>query len=241
VTAIDPAAVDSGAKTLIYPWISNRSGQFRSILVADNLSDQTVNVTLTARRRNEAPVMANRQIPAGGFLQETASDLFPSLDGAGYTVELTANSSKVLGQWVTNNLEAASGNSPSQGIAVDITGTGDKEMLGDNILFGYLPVTNTFVSAPVVVNAGNSATDIVLYFYDEDGNEVLRDATTLAGANPKEPFAAVANTLVPGGKNVYMVARSSDGSPLAGVVFVFNSASEPAIGNATAIDFTPPQ
>ena len=69
----------------------------------------------------------------------------------------------------------------------------------------------------------------------------MRDETTLAGALPKRPFARVANDLLPERiGDVYLVARSKDGTPLTGVVFVFNQQAEPAIGNATAIHFVPP-
>ncbi len=49
----------------------------------------------------------------------------------------------------------------------------------------------------------------------------------------------IANNLVQTEQNVYLVV-SSDGQPLTGVAFVFNGEfNEPAIGNATAIDFQP--
>jgi len=237
-TAIDLSAIDSGNRRLLYPWVSNNANQFESIVIADNYSDQSVTVTLTARRRDgttSAPVM--RQIPPRGFLEEQASSLFPDLgSGPGYSVELTADSSKVEGQWVTNNLTAASMASPSQGVAVDIGGNG-ADRAGTKVLFGYLPLTDGFISAPVVVNTGNTATDITLTFYDTAGNLVATDTTTLAGSGSLLPFATVAENLVPAGTgDVMMIAETGDGTLITGVVFVFNGAGETAIGNVSRID-----
>ena len=240
VSAIDRAGPDSGAKSLIYPWISNRSGIFESIVVANNYGDQPVTVTLSASRGNgEALAPIQREIPAHGFLNEFASSLFPDFDGAGYSVALEAPSSQVQGQWVTNNLRAVSGRSPSQGVAIDVVNDGERR--GQNLLFGYLPVTGSFTSAPVIVNAGAGPTNVTLRFYDRSGTMVLRDATSLANLAPGLPFASLANDLLPGDTsgNVYLVA-TSDSEPITGVVFVFNGAfNEPAIGNATAIEFSP--
>jgi hypothetical protein len=240
-SAIDIAAADTGSKTLIYPWVSNNEGAFESIFVVNNYGSSTATVQMTARRENGDTDTNNAQIPPNGFLQMSASALFPALgSGPGYTVELTADSSKVEGQWVTNLLQAASGASPSQGVAVNAALAGPGQRAGDAVMFGFLPLTETFVSAPVVVNLGADPTDITLYFYDENGTEVHRDTTLLVGVTPKRPFARVANTLVPENTgDVYMIARSNDGSPLTGVVFVFNGESEPAIGNVTGIDFNP--
>ncbi|MDJ0834984.1 MAG: carboxypeptidase-like regulatory domain-containing protein [Acidobacteriota bacterium] len=235
-TTIDTTGGDDGSKTLLYPWVSNRENQFESIVIANNYSDNPVTVTMTARRSDGSTETVNRQIGANGFLEEQASSLFPTLgSGGGYAVELTAPTSRLVGGWVTNNLTAASMASPSQGIAVDIGGSGEQRV-GDKVLFGYLPLTNDFISAPVVVNAGDTATDITLTFYDAAGNQVGQDTQTLAASAPLLPFATVASNLVNTDGNVYMVAESSGSTPITGVVFVFNSAGETAIGNVTAID-----
>lgn len=228
---------DTGMANLLYSWISNNTNQFESILVANNFGDSQATVTLTARRNNGETQTVQRVIPSDGFLEENASTLFPTLgSGPGYTVELSADTSKIAGGWVTNNLTAESGASPSQGVAVDLSNPSGQR-IGDAVLFGFLPLTNDFVSAPVVVNAGDAATDVTLTFYDTAGTMVAQDTTTLAAAAPLLPFAAIAGNLVPAGSgDVYMVARSSDGTPLTGVVFVFNSEGETAIGNVTRVD-----
>ena len=241
VTSVAASQPDMGEKTLLYPWVSNREASFESVLIANNLSDETITAVLTARREGGMSETVTRDLPPMGFLQEQASQLFPGLgSGSGYTVELIADSSKVQGQWVTNNLQAQSGNSPSQGIAVDLSDLATpSERVGQDMLFGFLPVTNTFTSAPVIVNVGNLPTDITLRYYNQNGSQVFQDTTTLTSISPKEPFARVANGLLPPNTgDVYMIA-SSNGEPITGVVFVFNAEFEPAIGNATSINFLP--
>ena len=238
VTAINTDSPDSGAKTLSYPWVSNRADLFESIVVVNNYGDAPVTVSLIAKRGNgETSQPVVREISAHGFIKDFASQLFPNLgDGPGYHVTLTSPSSKVSGQWVTNNLAATSGSSPSQGVAVDISDQPDSEKVGTNLLFGYLPLTGSFTSAPVIINTGTEDTQATLSFYDASGSLVRRTTETLS---PSIPFAAIANDLVQSLINVYLVV-SSDGQPLTGVAFVFNGEfNEPAIGNATAIDFQP--
>lgn len=72
-------------------------------------------------------------------------------------------------------------------------------------------------------------------FYNQAGERVATDSTTLASLTPLRPFAAVASALVAAGTgDLYMVAES-DGALITGVGFVFNTFSEPALGNVTAI------
>jgi len=81
-TNIEPVAGET-ATNLLYAWISNND-DFESILVANNLGEAAVTATLTARRENGDSQTVTRDIPAHGFLEETASSLFPALgDGAG--------------------------------------------------------------------------------------------------------------------------------------------------------------
>ncbi len=238
VTAINSDGPDSGSKTLFYPWVSNRDNLFESIVVVNNFGGAPVTVTLTATRGNgETSAPVQKTIQGNGFISSLASELFPDLgSGGGYNVALSSPSSKVSGQWVTNNLAAASKSSPSQGVAVDVSGVGDSEQVGANLLFGYLPILGSFTSAPVIVNAGSQNTLATLRFYNASGELVGTSTQDLA---PGAPFAAIANNLVQTEQNVYLVV-SSDGQPLTGVAFVFNGEfNEPAIGNATAIDFQP--
>ncbi len=236
----DPADPDSipGAvqTTLIYPWISNRQGDFESIMVINNTGAAEATVTLTARRNGGESDQATRTIPAGGFLEEPASTLFPNLpSGSGYAVTLTSPATAISGRWVTYSLQSASGRSPSQGVAVPVTESGESDLLGRNLLFGYLPLSGDFISAPVIVNAGTEAADIDLKFYNSAGTLVAE--STLEALAPGEPFAAVANTLVPAGTGDVIMTASSATQPITGASFVFNNVYfETAVGNAAAFN-----
>ena len=232
-------------KSLLYPWISNNEGQFESILIANNYGGEPANVRLTARRRDPGLVESTLTftIPPYGFFKRRASEVFPALgSGPGYAVVLESDRTHVRGRWVTNNLRAASGASPSQGVAVDLPAAAGacSERVGEYVLFGYLPITEGFISAPVVVNAGQNPVDIELYFFNGQGLLVAQE--TLSEVEPLVPFASVTNQLVGDlNEDLYMVAGAPGGT-LSGVVFVFNDPeSETAIGNVSAIDFVPPE
>ncbi len=235
--ALDDAAGDG--KTLVYPWISNNAGVFESVVAAANYGDAAVEVSLTARRAAGDPATVSRVIPARGFIAEPASLLFPEMgSGPGYAVELKSPSPQVHGQWVTNNLAAASGRSPAQGVAVTAPGAGraDRERTAARLLLGYLPATGDMTSAPVVVNLGANPTDVSLAFYDANGALILEDRDTLANLEPGRPFAAITEGLLPADSGNVQLIASSQGEPITGAVFVFNRRfSEPAIGNATGL------
>lgn len=226
------------ATTLLYPWVSKNQG-FESIIVAHNYSDFPAQFRLTARRASGPAEVVTRTVPANGFLRETAGDLFPiSGDGAGYAVLLESTVAQTSGVWVTNNLTAASGMSPAQGVAVEIPAdlAQASERWGQRIAYGFLPITDGLTSAPVVVNLGSEPTDVVLQFYDTNGTLLREDRDTLQNLTPLRPFAAVVNQLAPQDSgDVYIIAYSET-QPLTGVSFVFNSGGEPAIGNVTAVD-----
>lgn len=229
----------------IFHWLSNNSGQFLSTIVVNNYGDSDAVVTLEARRANGEFQQVVESVPAHGFLERTVADLFNELaSGPGMSVLLKTGSATITGRWVTNSLASASGNSPSQGVAVQFAGPGVVNNanggFGNAMLFGFLPRENNQISAPVVVNLGSSPTNVVLYFYDNQGTLVLTDNTTLQNLEPYRPFAASVNALISGSDNLSMIAYSAD-QPISGVVFIFNDPfNEPAIGNAQAIEFTPP-
>ena len=224
-------------RDLVYSWISSNS-QFESILVVNNYGMAAANLTLTAQRSTGNGETVNRTIPASGFLRETASSLFPELgEGSGYTVTVHSDVDTVQGGWVTNNLNAASGRSPSQGVAVVNPGDdgSPSDRVGQKLIFPYLPVTDGLTSAPVIVNLGDEATNVTMRFYNQQGQLLATDTATLQNLTPLRPFAAVANVLIPEGSgDVYMIAES-DGALITGVGFVFNSFSEPALGNVSTI------
>jgi len=129
-------------------------------------------------------------------------------------------------------LQAASGRSPSQGVAVPIP---EADGGSRRLLFRYLPTTDGFISAPTLVNLGAAPIDATLSFYNSAGELVRRDVESLRGLPPLRPFAAVANDLAGEGENLCLIVESH-GGPIAGVAFVFNQGREPAIGGAVAID-----
>ena len=162
--------------------------------------------------------------------------------GPGYSVLLTGSIPGISGRWVTNNIRDKS---PAQGVAIQVPNQIDvprppNANVGNSILFGYLPLTSGFISAPVVVNVGDEPTDVYLYFYNKEGALLGIDKELGRGLLPHRPLARLTRDLVPGQEdNISMVAYSPN-QPLTGVVFVFNEDNEPAIGNSTALDFVPP-
>ncbi len=227
--AVTQDAQSSGA--LVFPWVSNNS-QFESIVVVNNLRQEDIEIVLTARRGNGEQSSVTRSVASEGFLESLASELFPDLgSGSGFAIEVETPDSSVFGAWVTNNLETISGRSPSQGNAIllpKVIGQ-QTQLVGPTLLLSYLPVVDGLTSAPVILNVGNEAADVQLYFYTQDGALVASE--TLSGTKPFQPFAAVANTWVE--TNSYVIAQSQQ--PLTGVSFVFNSDSEPSIGNGSQI------
>lgn len=238
-TRLSAIATPAREKTLLYPWVSQRDGQFQSTLIAGNNGPKPLTVELVAVRETGPKITTSRTIPAGGFLAESAQTLFPTMgSGPGFSVTLKAPRSHVFGSWVSRSKKAASGDSPSQGIAIDVPSPGQtSRRVGKQLLMGYLPLSNAFFSAPVVVNLGTQPTDVTLYFFNANGDLILKDETSLRGLAPLRPYARLANLLLPPETgNVQVVAVAKTGV-ISGVVYIFNNEfAEPAIGNATAIE-----
>ncbi len=234
----EEAALGEGPRALIYPWISNREGLFESVLIAGNLGDAAVEATLTARRGADPDQQdqATRMIPPGGFLRETASSLFPKLgSGAGYTVTLESPSATVAGLWLTHNLAADSGRSPSMGVAVPWPAAGS-DRIGQSLLFSYLPRAGAVSSAPVAVNIGAEAADLDFRYRDAAGRVVSE--LTYFSAPPFTPVVVAPEDLPGDGRSLYLTVGGA-GEAVAGAAFIFNGAfNEPAISNATAVDLS---
>ena len=222
---------------LIYPWISNRAGEFRSVLVVNNLGAEEAVVTLTAVRADGSSETVEETVPARGFIEQSASTLFPILgSGGGYTVTLETVHPDVHGTWLTNSLRAASGQSPSQGVAVaapELLRKSERRR-GTSLGFGYLPVTKGLLSAPVLVNCGTKPAEVSLEWFNRNGVRVHDQK--LAALNPGQPYAVVANHLVGSDDAELMMLAKSGDSFLTGVSFVFNNVFyETAIGNASRL------
>lgn len=214
--------------SFLLPWVSN-SGQFESAIHVSNFGGSEAVVTMTARRENGDVYEAEeKKIPARGFLEIKASQLFSPLGlGSGCAVLLESTSSSVSARWVTFDKGASS---PSQGIAVALPESGNEtDNVGTQIMLGSLPGDEAFSSAPVLVNASNTPVDITIYYYDASGNLVQTDTLeAVAPYTPRTP-RLVDQTL----GSVYAIATSS--GYITGAVFVFNDQGQTAIGNATRI------
>jgi len=233
---LEPQTLPEVRTRLLYPWISNNEGLFESTLIANNLSGLPAEVRLTARRGDGETEEAVRQIAPGGMLTEKASSLFPQLgSGSGYSVVLETGNEGVFGRWVTSSLLAASGGSPSQGVAITMPQPGEieDEHWGETLVFSYLPTTPDFLSAPVIVNLGGDPIDITLSFYDATGAKTAQ--TLLEDVPPLVPVAALASDFLPPGQEEAMMTAYAAGGTIAGVSFVFDDVfKETAIGNASS-------
>ncbi len=219
---------------LIFPWISN-SETFESRLLAQNHGDGDAEVSFDAHRSDGSEESsAIYTIPARGFLDVKAADLFPDLGvGSGYSVVLQAETSRISARWVTNDRVTLS---PSQALAVPFPlDGGTNEMLGPSIELGFLPGGNGFQSAPVILQTSEAPADIRIYYFDREGSLIATD--TVEQAAPLRPV--VPRFIDESAGDLYAVASSQ--ANLAGAVFVFNAEGQTAIGNATYLpDFTPP-
>lgn len=226
---------------MVFPWVSNNRGAFESILVINNLNPSGVPIRLTATRTDGTTQTVSRTLPPNGFLEESADSLFPALgSGSGYTVAIEAPNNNLRGRWVTNNLTALSGESPSQGVGIVLPADDQQPEIrvGRSILFNLLPLTDGFTSAPVIVNTSNAPVNVNLRYVDTNGTVLAED--TLTNLPPMQPFAQVANLLLPEAEGDVALIAESDGGPLTGVSFVFNDLGETAIGNVTRVDNTTP-
>jgi len=217
---------------VLLPWVSDNT-QFESILFAINLTDDELNLTLDAKRGDGASATKSISLSSGAMLHQTATQLFPTLEGgSGYSVTITGDREAFHAGWVTNNLETSTGKSPSQGSGIRIPkGNAETHELGKNLVFRLLPLENGFTSAPVILHTDAAPQDIRLYFFDKAGTRIAEKLLTQVP--PHQPFAQVANQLVPNQQDVMMVAMAN--VPMAGAFFIFNSGSEPSIGNASRV------
>lgn len=227
----------------VVPWFSNNS-LFRSRLVVNNYSPNTIPATLLAINDEGRNITIEKEIPAGGFLNARADELFGTFgENSSYLINITASEPGLVARWVTNNLSTASSGSPSQGVAIKYQGGETVEnsrnaRVGNALMFGYLPGDGDTLAAPVIVNLGNRIVPVTLYFFDANGH--LLGTHEIPSLIPSRPFAAVVSDLLPGVEgDVSMVAYNRD-QPLTGVVFTFNGLLEPSLGNAQAVPFVPP-
>ncbi len=236
-TAITEAMViadtPSSPSHLIYPWVSHND-DYDSIVGIANTSSEPAVVRLDARRGNGEHASLTQTIPPRGFLREHAANLFPELGaGAGFSIEARSDNPGLYGSWITNNLRAPSGSSPSQGGAVRVTdGGGLADNYGDAVVFSYLPRNEDLTAGAVLINAGSEAVDVSLRYFNSAG-QLVHEAMIMA-LEPLRPWTALTTQLpVPSGD--LTLEASAPGARLTGVGFVFNRSFEPSIGSVTRI------
>jgi len=220
---------DMASNKLLYPWVSNNT-DFGSTIIVNNTSQTTQTVTLTALREDGSASSRQKVIAAGGFLRENASSLFADLgSGKGYSVVVEGEHGGLYGRWVTYSLVTQTGQSPSQGVATAL----DVEEGTNDLLYGFMPVTEGLISALVVVNNGDQSADVSLEFFNQAGILVHTD-TSLSALEPMKPYTLIVSAIAELEEDVYVKATASSSS-ISGVAFIFNDEGEPAIGNATPI------
>lgn len=212
---------------LVYPWVSN-SADFESTLVVNNPGPREVRLNFTARRADGTSATdSSHTVAPFGFFQIKAAELFPALgQGAGFTVTLSSQEPDLIGTWVTFDRVAQT---PSQGIAV-ARALRPTERGGPHLGLGFLPGNAEFQSAPVLVNLGETATRVDVYFFNSEGN--LLDTLTFPQVQPLRPLVVTVVGASAGDR--YAVATAAQGL-MTGAVFVFNSQNQTAIGNATSL------
>ncbi|CAM2005557.1 Vgb family protein [Acanthopleuribacter pedis] len=212
----------------VVPWVTHNS-QFNSTLFLTNPSAQTVVVHLAAKRNGGEQFEA--QLSLDPLAQHVApiDSLFPELgEGAGFALYLSSESNRLLGSYMVIGTQSASGSSPAQG------NLQRQDAAGQNLVFPFLPDPSAQISAPVVVNLGETEANLVMTAY-QDSTVLGQRAQTLA---PGEPYAAVAHDLFPDFSGPIYLHVSAD-QPLAGTSFAFNELLEPSISEALVVAEAP--
>lgn len=225
---------DVPAQKLLYTWISNND-LFGSTVVVNNPYNHMEAFTLTGTRGNGDRETRLISIPAHGFLEIAAEELFPVLGkGSGYSVVLAAHRMGFAGRWTTQPRAAVSSGSPSQGVALElpVESSACATKAATRLLFGYLPNDDLFISALVLVNVGIQTTEVSFLGYDEKGNLQATAPSTIT-LEPDRPLAILTRNLFPGYDGSLQVTASSTGEQMAGTVFVFDRNDGTAIGTAT--------
>ena len=216
------------ATDLVIPWVTNNA-QFRSTIIINNLNASEVSVTLQATRANGSS--DNAQLTIAGLQQVVANvgDLFTNFgDGAGYAVNISSESDGVRTNFIVRGTGSASGDSPAQTNAIEPSDA------ANHLLFGYTPAGDNVLSAPVVVNPGESSAAVTFYAYHNGQRHQAATINVPAGA----PYADLVGNLFPQLSGDMFLVASSD-QPVLGTVFTFNSALEPSMTNAESINALP--
>lgn len=236
--------LDQPVRAVVFPWVSYNN-DFDSFLTIYNSNCLPANLLLEAVRGNGDHAISMRSIPPNGFLNESAADLFPDLgSGPGFAVAIQPDVSGLRGSWVTTNRAT---NSPASGSGVLNPPLGQEandpdamSFQGSALLFSPLVVGDDLISAPVVVNMGDEATEVTLYLYDSNGVLLNKSEEPVYQLGPMAPLALLTQDVAPVGNATYAVVAYSMDQPLAGTVFNFNQDGEPSITDAVPVAFVPP-
>ena len=212
------------------PWVTFNE-QFYSEIAVNNLSAEVQQLTFTATRANGETQIAERQLNPGQLWVESPGQLFPAMAaGQGFSVRIDSENPGIHAAFRVIGLGSASGSSPAQGNAVDMS---DASQFS---LFHYLPVPEMAPAnaAVVVVNVSDSPANVVLHGFTSNGKlgEVTWD---LAAQHPR---AALITDLFPSAADPVFVIAESDRS-VVGTAFLFNELLEPSMANAEPLTHLP--
>ena len=225
-----------GSSHLLFPFVSN-SREYLSLLVLHNAGDQDVDVTLTARRTGGPSSTVPARIPAGGFLRDSAANLFTSLgQDNGYSVEVTADSQVLWGSWSTLDLDTPFPYSMAQGAGIRLDlGPDENPHLGAKIQFGYLPRTDT-QAVGVVINTGTAPARVAISLFNRRGELVNLGGRPNTGEfPPMEPITIHADHLAPHTEEELRMVVESPDAALAGVTGYLKYGHSPVLSTAISV------
>ncbi|CAM2010714.1 virginiamycin B lyase family protein [Acanthopleuribacter pedis] len=213
---------------VVLPWVTHNE-QFTSQVGFENPQNLGVRVTVTLSGRDiENP---QTTVLLNPFEQRhlTVEQMFPALPaGTGFNLRITSEAEDIRAGLVLHATTTESRMSPAQVHALPA------EAATNMIVFSNLVQNESDFSSPVVMNMGDSETEVTFYPYrwGRTGAPVTR---TLG---PKSSLAETMVDLFPEQPGVYYVIASAD-QPLLGTSFFFNSQREPSMSAARAIDGLP--
>ncbi len=205
----------------VLPWVANKTGEWSSEVVLNNLDVADVEVTLTAVRADGSSETVATVVPGHSQFANLAANIFTGLgSGSGYTIFVNA-ASDTLGVAVrVASVNTASGFSPSMGEAVPVAQSAPR------LVFQTLPADG--FSAPAVAHLGSDNHTVTFRAYTASGEFPTSFSVTLPA---RTPYANVVTAMFPGlAEGAFLVAESD--VPLVGANFSFNSLLEPSLINA---------
>ncbi|CAM2007007.1 hypothetical protein [Acanthopleuribacter pedis] len=208
----------------VLPWLSNRDNEWASSVTFNNHGDSPAGLELTAVRANGDTFTANLDaVVAGGQVIRTVGELFPDLgSGGGFSLFAVSDSDAWTMSAKVSSLNTDSGDSPAIAEAVPLAKANTR------IVFPSLPYAFGANTAIVLVNLGDSAEDVVLQVFTEQG---LTWASNPIRLEPRRPSPQVMALVFPELTVASQITVFSS-SAVVGSVFNFNTRNEPSLMNA---------